>query len=287
MIQLFIFGGVLVALIYYDRLNKEKGNSSRQSGNGSLYEATEPAEKLRYNGEDLSFTDEEYEYVLNRHFGYYSQLRPHNQKIFIERLKNFISDKIFIIHDEEGFKEMPILVSATAIQITFGLDGYLLPHFRHLQIYPEEFLRTYPYLCFLEGNVSGKSIRLSWKHFLRGIQNENDGQHVGLHEMAHALYYQHFIAEHHNDRDFRKYFEYFNDDSNEVYQLEQAATVGLYSRHAMKNLQEFWAESVEIFFEKSFVLYQTYPSVYLAVEQILNQNPILLLNEKGSTDHPA
>lgn len=286
MVQLFIFGGVLMALIYYDRFNKG-GKKAVPAGEKGIYQTPEPAEKLRLYGEDLLFTNEEFDHILNRNFAYYRKLPPHNQELFIARLKYFIEDKTFIIHDDKGFKEMPILVSAAAIQITFGLDGYLLPHFTHIQIYPEEFLRTYPDLCFLEGNVSGKSIRLSWKHFLIGIFDENDGQHVGLHEMAHALYYQHFIADHHNDRDFRKYFEYFNDDTNEVYQLEQAATAGLYSRNAMKNLQEFWAESVEIFFEKSSVLYRMYPTVYHAIEQILNQDPMFLLKTNGSAEHPG
>ena len=43
---------------------------------------------------------------------------------------------------------MPVLISAAAIQLTFGLKKYLLPNFKFIHIYPKEFLRVQPTICY-------------------------------------------------------------------------------------------------------------------------------------------
>lgn len=232
---------------------------------------------FKYSGDQLSFTPQKWQHILSKHSSYFRLLTAPDKEKFISRCRKFISKKIFFIHSSTSFKEMPVLVSASAIQLSFGLDKYLYPHFKYLHIYPEEFMRIQPVLCFLEGNVSGHSIRLSWKHFLKGIENNSDGQDVGLHEMAHALYYQTFVTERHVDRDFRDFFDDFNDDGNKVYEVEQALEVGLYSKYAMLNFQEFWAESVEIFFEKPLLLQGKYPDLFDAMKNILNQDPASMI----------
>ncbi len=267
---LSVFGVVLFKVIRDGHAARSEQKLSMSRG---AYSATEPIQPLKYSGKDLNFSAGEYEQVLGRHCNFYQLLNPVCQKRFIQRVKDFTSKKVFIIHDEKGFREMPILVAAASVQLSFGLDNYLLPHFRYIHIYPEEFLRLHPRLCFLEGNVSGNSIRLSWKHFLKGMQHRDDGQHVGLHEMAHALYYQAFVCENNVDCNFRDFFHDFNEDGNKVYAAEQAETGGLYSEYAVKNFQEFWAESIELFFEKPHNLKTKYPTLYDSLKTLLNQDP--------------
>lgn len=48
----------------------------------------------------------------------------------------------------------------------------------------------------------------------------------------------------------------------------------LYSAYADTNVQEFWAESVELFFEKPLALSEHYPNVFEAMKWLLNQNPL-------------
>jgi hypothetical protein len=115
-------------------------------------------------GNTLNFTDTKIDKVLSKRFSYYKNLEADQKSKFIVRVQKFISSKIFHIHSSQGFKEMPILVSASAIQLTFGLKKYLLPYFQNIHIYPEEFFRANNNgICFLEGNVSGNNINLSWK----------------------------------------------------------------------------------------------------------------------------
>lgn len=48
----------------------------------------------------------------------------------------------------------------------------------------------------------------------------------------------------------------------------------LYSDYALTNFQEFWAESIEIFFERPADMKIKYGDLYQAVCEILNQNPL-------------
>jgi len=227
-----------------------------------------------YYGEEFKFTKETIANCLAKHIPYYSALNAGGKEKFLQRLDKFLRSKTFKIHDKQGFKEMPILVSAAAIQLSFGMDNYLLPQFEFIHIYPEEFIHGHNNFNLLAGNVSGQSINISWKHFLEGFEYPDDGQNVGLHEMAHAYYYQNFICERNTDECFVSGFPQFNMLADKAFQLEQTPGYDLYSDYALRNTQEFWAESIEIFFEKPFNLNNSYPEMYAALKTVLRQDPL-------------
>ena len=276
-IPLFLFIGIIFFVIFYGKGKTDSGSRSGNSLEGETETGTikkKPKTYLTYYGDEIKFSDAELAAILSKRFPYYRQLNLEYQSIFIHRVQKFMAEKTFKIHDERAFKEMPVLISAAAIQLSFGLKKYLLPHFEFIHIHPQEFLRVHPVLCFLEGNVSGHAIRLSWKHFIEGYENPTNGQNVGLHELAHALHYQTFIVERNVDRGFRNYYDGFSSNGDKAYQSEKSKEKNLYSEYAEKNLQEFWAESVEIFFEKPKEMRDHYPQLYESMKSILNQDPV-------------
>lgn len=231
------------------------------------------AHELIYNGNALDFSDDEMVKVLNKYFPYYPRLGYHDKLRFFERMQKFMSEKIFVIHDASGFKEMPILISAAAVQISFGLEKYLLPNFSHIHIFPDAFIGVHPTLRLLEGNVSGHTINLSWKHFLDGYKFPDNGQNVGLHEFAHAYYYQYFETGENVEQDFVASFPRFDSCGSRAFEQEQLPGNDLYSDYALTNFQEFWAESVEVFFERPANMKAIYPELYAAMCEVLNQDP--------------
>ena len=227
-----------------------------------------------YYGDELKFSQETICNCLAKHLPYYNCLGADDKEKFLARLTKFIRSKTFKIHDNKGFIEMPILVSAAAIQLSFGMDNYLLPQFEFIHIYPEEFFRNHHSFDVLEGNVSGQSINISWKHFLEGFQLPDDGQNVGLHEMAHAYYYQNFVCKENCDDGFVSGYPQFSTYADKAFEQEQSPGNDLYSDYALKNFQEFWAESIEIFFEKPAYLNNIYPDLYAALKSVLRQDPL-------------
>lgn len=267
----FIMFALIFGMAFNKKLLDEDDDPERRTAGSSIIDR--PVTKI-YPGDELNFSEAEIEAMLNKRFPYYTALPYELQIRFISRLRKFMQDKVFKIHDRTAFREMPVLISAAAVQLTFGLDKYLLPHFEFIHVYPQEFMRIDQHISLLEGNVKGHAVNLSWKHFLDGYAIPDDGQNVGLHELAHALYYQTFVVEDNIDKKFRdRYTDYVN-DANKAYQTEKTSAGGQYSDYAVTNYQEFWAESVELFFEKPLALHTDYPELYENLKLLLNQDPL-------------
>ncbi len=251
------------------------GNSSEE--NSIIYRKPAPKplkEYLTYNGWDLKFAEAEVIAVFQKRFGYFNALSMAEQRRFLARYKKFMRSKIFKIHTYNGFKEMPILISATAIQLSFGLEEYMLPFYQYIHIFPQEFLGMHPTMRFLEGNVSGNSINISWKHYLEGYEKPHNGQNLGLHEMAHAYHAQNFTFEGNKDKSFINSFSSYNTCGNKIFEAEKIQSGNLFSDYALKNFQEFWAESVEIFFERPSDMKLQYGELYESMSLLLNQRPV-------------
>jgi Mlc titration factor MtfA (ptsG expression regulator) len=180
--------------------------------------------------------------------------------------------KYFIIKDDAVLREMPVLVSAAAVQLTFGLKDYRLPFYKYIKIYPEEYIADFSFKV-LAGRVEGNTITVAWNHVLKGLADTMDGANVGLHEMSHALYIQKIVIEENYSRTFTARYNGLVNECEHAYSCEAKEEKNLYSSYADTNLQEFWAESVELFFEKPEDLNQHYPNVFHSMKVLLSQDP--------------
>jgi MtfA peptidase len=226
---------------------------------------------LIYKGHELKFSDEELHTVCKKYNPYYQKLEVDKQAVFVERVQEFIHSKDFYICSSKGYKEMPILISASAVQITFGLKDFLLPYFSNIIIHPEEYFAYDPFRI-LVGNVQGHSISLSWKHFLLDYQNPTDGKNVGLHEMAHALQVQYLFRNPKRSNTFKEDYEHYDRIDDDVFNAEKTKGNRLFDENALRNKNEFWATSVELFFEKPAELKTQYPDLYESLRIVLNQD---------------
>ncbi|HLO38763.1 MAG TPA: zinc-dependent peptidase, partial [Lacibacter sp.] len=239
---------------------------------------TEPEPTVRYliyKGNELMFSDEELHTVCKKYNPYYQKLAVDKQSIFVERVQEFIHSKDFYICSSKGYKEMPILISASAVQITFGLKDFLLPYFSNIIIHPEEYFAYDPFRI-LVGNVQGHSISLSWKHFLQDYQNPTDGKNVGLHEMAHALQVQYLFRNPKRSNTFKEDYEHYDRIDDDVLNAEKTNGKRLFDENALRNKNEFWATSVELFFEKPVELKTQYPDLYESLRIVLNQDTAVM-----------
>lgn len=259
---------------------KAKGTVLLGGGSDSrrrLLEAEERRKQLLsdysvYEGRDLRIPDEQIEKILSKHSPYYRRLAPDLRVKFLNRTRKFLASKTFLIKSNEPFVEMPVLLSATAVQLSFGLDDYLLPHYQYIRIYPEAYFAKGT-LRVLAGHVYGNTITVAWNHFLDGFAEYADGTNVGLHEMAHALYMQEIHLDPYRCNRFEDCFNQVMAEGQEVYEMKHRDPSLLFSENAYKDLQEFWAESVELFFEKSSELKRENPELYQAVATLLQQDP--------------
>lgn len=264
---LIIFLFFLIALLS-NREDKKESSSPRSSSIPEINETD-----IIYHGITEVITPGEVESILEKHYQYYVQLDQSLKEAFLKRIHHFMDAKTFIIKSSEGYREMPVLVSAAAIQLTFGLNDYLLPFYKYIRIYPQAYVSDEDFFKVLAGNVQNNVITVAWNQFLKDNENLTDGSNVGLHEMSHALYFQKLVIESDEARDFCRSYNHLLSACKEAYQTEISGEKNLYSSYADTDLQEFWAESVEIFFEKPTELNNQYPSVYEAMKTLLCQDP--------------
>lgn len=271
----FFFIGlfVIIALIIYkSREAGEQLEEEKLIENNNILHAPQ---HLIYRGNELALSENEVRSICTKYNPFYAALALPQQDKFVQRLGQFIYSKDFYIMSSQGYKEMPILIAAAAIQISFGLQEYNFPHFSYIIIHPEEYI-AYDPLRILIGNVQGNSIAISWKHFLEDYANPADGKNVGLHEMAHALQVQHLFQNYGHQNEFRSDFEYYDRIDDEVLLSERNMNSNLFDENALNNPNEFWATCVELFFEKPAQLNNKYPHLYNSISMVLNQDTLLM-----------
>ena len=173
---------------------------------------------------------------------------PREKKGFWERTINFQSIKNFTYIGMQEINEVSILISAAAVQITYGLEKYELPFFKNIYVTPDAYQKTGETEIFV-GHVSPEGIYIAWKYFLQGYSDKTDNVNVAIHEMAHALEHEGFMDEAGIDKEFKTDFAKFSAISGPASASAIVERRSYLRSYAFTNMQEFWAVSVEAFFE--------------------------------------
>lgn len=215
----------------------------------------------------------EYEQLLLPSLPYYADLTAEERDKFLKRLYRFHHSKDFHFVGIAETKEPPVLISAVAIQITFGLKKFMLPFFRDIYIVSDAYhVRGVDELYI--GHVSPTGIYISWKHFQEGFAIPDDGINVAYHELAHAVHRENFIQQTGIDWDFREDFarlsHVFGPSLTEAIKEKKSYLRG----YAFRDFYEFWAVSVEAFFEEPKGLLENMPGLYNIIRETLNQDPL-------------
>jgi MtfA peptidase len=227
---------------------------------------------FRPKNKDKPFGNVHYHQILSRHFPYYINLNHEGKMKFLARLTEFINSKTFVgMQDLKVTSKMEVLISASAIQLTYGLKKYLLEYFTVIKVYPHFF-----YSNFLNAELKGGAsesgiLMLSWEDFLLGYKHLNNFN-LGLHEMAHVLKINVLKG-----NDFDDKFSFYMDEwekigSSEFNRLRESQQSFLRA-YAGTNHQEFFAVCVEHFFENPDTFKEELPDLYNHLCFLLNQDP--------------
>ncbi len=230
---------------------------------------------LRYYRKDASF----YHQILSTHYKYYNRLSDADKERFLWRTFQFVNSKRFHFIGLREREEMSILVSATAVQLSFGMQNFMLDFFKDIYI----FRNDYHYAHFtrpLQGHVNRHGIYLTWQHFVKGMNGMEYNANLGLHEMAHAYTFVNFVTRCGIDRHFYKQFKAYSAVARPLFQQMQNGRKTILGDYAATNYHEFWAVSVEVFFENPVLLRHELPELYEAISQLLNQDPLFFISQK-------
>ncbi len=231
----------------------------------------------QHHPEEIDISDEvftHYSFVIGSVFSYFNDLPQDSKLKFVKRVCQFKANKKFHFVGLEDKDDVAILVSASAIQVTFGLKDYMMSYFKDIYVLADAYQMDSEEELYI-GHVAPNGIYLSFKHFLYGYSNKNDNVNVAVHEMAHALLYNNFFAQYGgNDSHFRLNYEKFSSSTGAILADVITNRRSYLRSYAFSNLHEFWAVSAEAFFENPAGLKANMPDLYEALCRVLNQDPI-------------
>ncbi|MGL1885719.1 MAG: zinc-dependent peptidase [Reichenbachiella sp.] len=214
--------------------------------------------------------------ILKKHFPYYNQLNEQQKKKFEHKVQYFIRIKHFIPRQiAEVTEEMKVLISACAVQLTFGYPKVVLSHFKRILVYPTNYYSTINQQYHKgEVNPRVRAIVLSWDNFVNGYLNQTDGRNLGLHEMAHALHLEDRINNSEYDFIDKQAMSQWNQLAKEEITRINQGNSSMFRDYAATNLSEFFSVAVENFFERPAEFKNQMPQLYANLTVVLRQDPL-------------
>ena len=240
--------------------------------------------------------------IVRRRVVVFGRLSQTDQRELLEHIQVFLAEKRF-----EGCAGLEI---TDEIRLTIAAHACLLLLRRRTKYFPSLLtILLYPstYLVNEERNVEGPiweqgkvprlgetgrtmgSMVLAWDAVESGANDPSDGKNVVLHEFAHQLDYENgatdgapALATREQQRSWRDVMR------SEFASLRAADDTGiptLLDTYGAMNPAEFFAVSVEAFFERPAALRATHPRLYAELQRYFNQDPIEYSAERRLQRH--
>lgn len=213
--------------------------------------------------------------ILRNHFLFYKRLNDKQKQHFEHRVASFIIDKKFIGREGQAITdEMKVLVSATAVMLTFGFRDYFIGLVDKIFVYPDEFYsKMNDEYHKGEFNPRFGALVISWKHFEEGYDIGNDNLNLGIHEFAHAIHMNSMKERDVSSTIFKDSFKELTDYLTENKSLREELIASKYFReYAYTNHFEFLAVIIESFIETPAEFKSQFPRIYDLTKQMLNFN---------------
>jgi hypothetical protein len=213
--------------------------------------------------------------ILLKQFNFYGKLSSKHQRFFEHRVASFIKDKNFV--GREGVEvtdQMKVLISSTAVMLTFGFRDFYIGLVSTIFIYPDEFYSTInDHYHKGEFNPKLETLVLSWKDFKQGFDNKTDKINLGIHEFAHAIHLNSIKERDVSSTIFSDSFKELTDLLAKEENLRTSLIESRYFReYAYTNQFEFLAVIIETFIESPSEFRSQFPEIYNKTKQMLNFN---------------
>lgn len=214
--------------------------------------------------------------ILTKYAIHYQRIPPKEQPQYEGKVALFMNDKTWVGAGIDISTPMKVMISACAAQLLQGFPNVKLTHFERIVVFPNSY-RSPRNGQMHQGEVNpgARTIIISWADFVKGYAHPRNAFNVGLHEMAHALWFENAIE---NGED------HFLDGGllhrwNELAHAEALRIRDGHHRffrsYAGTNEAEFFAVAVEYFFEQPKEFRSALPELYGTLSGLIRQDPAL------------
>ena len=229
--------------------------------------------------------------LVQHHFVFFHRLSAGDRAELLGHIQVFLAEKRF--EGCGGFAvtdEVRVTIAAQACLLLLHRETDYFPHLLTILVYPLTYIaeekRQVGEHLWEEGSVSrlgetGRrmgSLVLSWDAVKHGAADPSDGKNVVLHEFAHQLDFENDAADGVPGLATREQqLAWANVMRSEYASLRGADESGvptLLDTYGATNPAEFFAVSVEAFFEQPRALLARHPKLYAELRTYFQQDPV-------------
>ena len=215
---------------------------------------------------------------LNHKYHFYRNL-PWKLKIpFLKLVRDHYRYFEFVERDVKITRAMKAIICCAAAQLVMNLPSESLTFFTRIIVYRDYYNSKITHKRHKgEVNPRFKLIVFSWRGIQEGLDRDDDGLNLLLHEFAHALWLEHKIMKNEYtvlDPSLVAAFERLAQKEMEHLQANEHHFL---RRYAFENIEEFFAVAVENFFERPRQFREQLPHFYQVLTALLYQNPLQYL----------
>ncbi len=183
--------------------------------------------------------------------------------------------------------EIRLTIAGNASILLLTRNDPRFTRFTSILVYPETYVAREikydgPVEVHRQSTRAGESwhrgpVVLSWGDILRGIQDDNDGHNVILHEFAHKLDEENEIMDGlpvlRNSADYKTWAEVLTREYGALQQGVENGGKTVLDAYATVSPAEFFAVATESFFEKPLPMKTRLPELYEQLKRFYNLDP--------------
>jgi Mlc titration factor MtfA (ptsG expression regulator) len=237
--------------------------------------------------------------TINRNVAFFHRLSARDQIELLGHVQIFLAEKRFEGCDGlEITGEVRVTIAAQACLLLLHRKTDYFPHLLTILVYPSTYVAEER--RHLHGHVwqEGKMARLgetgrwlnalvlAWEAVKSGAADPADGKNVVLHEFAHQLDYENHAEDGAPALETRdQQFSWQKVMQSEFASLRAADETGvptLLDTYGASDPAEFFAVSVEAFFERPCALRARHPRLYSELKKYFRQDPVEYSGETAS-----
>tara|TARA_R110000823_G_scaffold130015_12_gene257891 strand:- start:3147 stop:3977 length:831 start_codon:yes stop_codon:yes gene_type:complete len=219
----------------------------------------------------------------------YKRLPEPLQRELVQKIKTFLHEKRFVGCDGLAVTdEMRVLIAAQACVLLLNRPTTGYSDLNWIYLYPGEFRSRIPerdhtgVVSHASGSLAGVSwengrVVLAWDSVRRGMQRDNDGYNVVLHEFAHQLDQEDGSADGapllYKRDDYSNWSEVFGREFERLRAALDAGEDTLIDPYGATEPAEFFAVLTELFYERPAALAEHAPELYEALAAYYRVNP--------------
>src|SRR5438477_3503486 len=229
--------------------------------------------------------------IIERNMAVFHRLSARDQAELLGHVQVFLAEKRFEGCGElELTDEIAVTIAAQACLLLLHRKTDYFPGLLTILVYPSTYLVQEDHQVgehvWEEGTVSrlgetGRrmgSLVLSWGAVKHGAADPSDGKNVVLHEFAHQLDYENHAADGVPGLATREqqsaWSEVMNSEFASLRAADESGIPTLLDTYGATDPVEFFAVSVEAFFEQPRALRARHPKLYAQLQNYFQQNPV-------------